>query len=226
MDYNSTREKLIMPEYGRNIQQMVRHAMTIEDREERNRCARTIINIMGNLFPYLRDVADFKHKLWDHLAIMSDYQLDIDSPYPMPKRENIESHPEPLPYSNHNIKLKHYGHIVEALIEKAVSTTDPEEKQQLVESIANYMKKALLANNKDITTDDRLFSDIVKLSGGRLQVEEGTKTASIQEARPYFQRNQRNNHQRNNNNNQRNNHQRNNNQRNNHQRNNNNRNNF
>ncbi|MBP5364929.1 MAG: DUF4290 domain-containing protein [Bacteroidales bacterium] len=176
-DYNSRRNHLIMPEYGRNIQKMVQHAMTIEDRDERNRCARTIISIMGNLFPYLRDTADFKHKLWDHLAIMSEFKLDIDSPYETPEPETFTRHPDKMPYDNHEIRFRHYGHIVEDIVQKAVSIENPEEKRHVVEDIANYMKKSLIASNKDFATDERLFNDIKTLSNGRLIVEEGTKTA-------------------------------------------------
>lgn len=203
-DYNSTRNKLIMPEYGRNVQKMVEYAMTIENREERNRCAHTIIYIMGNLFPYLRDTADFKHKLWDHLAIMSDFKLDIDSPYETPQKEALSRHPEKLPYDNHDVRLRHYGHIVEEMIQHAIEVEDPRLKQRWVEDIANYMKKSLLAWNKDFATDDRLFNDIRILSKGQLVVEEGTKTASYHEIMPqrnnYGKNNKRNNKNRNNNN--------------------------
>lgn len=190
-DYNSTRNHLIMPEYGRNIQKMVEHAMTIEDRDERNRCARTIISIMGNLFPYLRDTADFKHKLWDHLAIMSDFKLDIDSPYDTPEQSTILQRPNKMPYDNHYTRFKHYGHIVEDLVKKAITIENPVEKQRLVEDIANYMKKSLIAWNKDFATDERLFNDIKILSDGQLIVEEGTKTANFRD--PNMPNNNRNN---------------------------------
>ena len=118
MDYNSQRKKLILPEYGRNIQIMIDHLATIEDRDERTRAARTIISVMGNLYPHLRDVPDFRHKLWDHLMIMSNFTLDIDSPYPLPDKAILEEKPERLPYSKHRIKYKHYGLLTEKLIEK------------------------------------------------------------------------------------------------------------
>lgn len=180
LDYNSTREKLIMPEYGRTIQDMVRYALTIEDRSERTRCAKTIVNIMSNMFPQQKDVADYKHKIWDHLAIISEFKLDVDSPYPMPERERLERRPDVVPYDNHRIRLKHYGHIIEDMIEKAVEAEDPVYKRKLVEAIANYMKNSLLAWNKDFATDERLFNDIRMLSGGRLEINEGDgiKTAA------------------------------------------------
>ena len=109
MDYNSQRKKLILPEYGRNIQMMVDHLATITDRDERTRAAKTVISVMGNLYPHLRDVPDFRHKLWDHLMIMSNFTLDIDSPYPLPEKDILEEKPEKLPYNNHRIKYKHYG---------------------------------------------------------------------------------------------------------------------
>ena len=125
MEYYTNKNKLILTEYGRNIQQMVEYAMTIEDREERTRCAQTIINIMGNLFPHLRDVNDFKHKLWDHLAIMSNYQLDIDYPYELVKPEKLESKPEKIPYPAGHVSHRHYGTILPRFIE-AVNRLDEE----------------------------------------------------------------------------------------------------
>lgn len=169
-----------MPEYGRAVQDMVNHALTITNREERNRCARTIIGIMSNMYPQQKDAADYKHKLWDHLAMISNFKLDVDSPYPMPEKERLDSRPEIVPYDNHKIRLKHYGHIVEEMIDKAVATEDPLQKRKLVEAIANYMKNSLLAWNRDFATDERLFNDIRMLSGGRLEIneEDGIKTAA------------------------------------------------
>ena len=119
-DYNTSRKKLVMPEYGRNIQKMVNHILTIEDREERNKAAQTVISVMGNLNPHLRDINDFKHKLWDHLAIISDFKLDIDSPYSMPEKAVLVEKPKQIPYHMHSIKYKHYGHSIVLMIEKAV----------------------------------------------------------------------------------------------------------
>lgn len=178
MDYNSTREKLILPEYGRNVQQMVRHAVTIQDRAERNRCAKTIIGIMANMNPQMKDAQDFMHKLWDQLAIISEYKLDVDSPYPMPVRESLEKKPSVVPYEQHRIRMKHYGHYIQTMIDKAADELDPLVRHHLTEDIANYMKNSLLAWNKDFATDERLFSDIRILSGGRLEVDEDIKTAA------------------------------------------------
>lgn len=128
MDYNSTRQRLVLPEYGRHIQNMVMHAVSIEDRAERTKCANTIIAIMGNLFPHLRDVSDFKHKLWDHLAIMSDFKLDIDYPYELPEPAILYRKPDKMPYNNDKMRFMHYGRIVEQLIEKAIALEDESEK--------------------------------------------------------------------------------------------------
>jgi len=174
MDYNSNRKKLVLPEYGRHIQKMVNHALTIEDREERKKSVQTIISVMGNMFPHLRDVSDFKHKLWDHLAIMSDFKLDIDFPYELPKRENLYTKPKKVPYSDRNIRFRHYGSLVDQLIKKAIELEDEELKKQLVMLIAAHMKKALYQWNKDSVTDDRIFDDIKRMSNGKLLVEEGT----------------------------------------------------
>ena len=156
MDYNSQRKKLILPEYGRNIQIMIDHLATIEDRDERTRAARTIISVMGNLYPHLRDVPDFRHKLWDHLMIMSNFTLDIDSPYPLPDKAILEEKPERLPYSKHRIKYKHYGLLTEKLIEKIKETEDPEIKRVLTVLTANHMKTSFLTWNKDSVEDEQI----------------------------------------------------------------------
>ena len=170
-DYNSSRDRLILPEYGRNIQKMVNHIKTIEDREERNKAARTVIGVMGNLNPHLRDVADFKHKLWDHLAIISDFDLDIDSPYPLPERESLQSKPRKVPYQQHKIKKKHYGRAIVLMIEKAVALEPGEEKDDLVKMIAYHMKKAYLTWNREAVSDEEIFTDMKTLSGGVLVVD-------------------------------------------------------
>ncbi|MGD9931381.1 MAG: DUF4290 domain-containing protein [Mangrovibacterium sp.] len=169
MDYNSNRKKMPLPEYGRNLQNMVEHIMTIEDRDERNRGARTIIDIMGNMYPYLRDINDFKHKLWDHLAIMSDFQLDIDYPYDPPKRETFNEPPKRVPYETGKIKLRHYGKILELLVDKAAKYETGEEKEMLIKLLANHMKKSYLMWNKDTVDDEKIYADLEILSHGRIQ---------------------------------------------------------
>jgi hypothetical protein len=174
-DYNSSRDKLILPEYGRNIQKMVNHIKTIEDREERNKAARTVIAVMGNLNPHLRDVADFKHKLWDHLAIISDFDLDIDSPYPLPERESLQSKPSKVPYQQHKIRKKHYGRSIVLMIDKAVALEPGEEKDDLVKMIAYHMKKSYLTWNREAVSDEEIFKDMKTLSGGKLVVDPDLK---------------------------------------------------
>ena len=176
MDYNSQRKKLPLPEYGRNIQNMVEYVMTIEDRETRNTHAQTVIDVMGNLYPYLRDVAEFKHKLWDHLAIMTDFKLDIDYPYDLPSPEILTSKPNIVPYSQNKIRYKHYGRTMELLIEKAAEL-EGEEKEVMTEMLANHMKKSYLAWNKDAVEDEKIFKDIKELSKGNLIVDKDLKLA-------------------------------------------------
>ncbi|SFD68084.1 DUF4290 domain-containing protein [Thermophagus xiamenensis] len=181
MDYNSNRKKLVLPEYGRHIQKMVDYACTIEDKEERTRVAKAIIGVMGNLFPHLRDINDFKHKLWDHLAIMADFKLDIDYPFDPPKREKFQEHPRRIPYNQGNITYKHYGRIVERMIHEATKMEDGPLKRHLIMLLGNHMKKSLSNWNKDNATDERILSDIKKLSRGKLQIDEQARIADYRE---------------------------------------------
>lgn len=171
-DYNTQRGRMVLPEYGRNIQKMVEFTMTLEDREERNLAARTIISIMGNLNPHLRDVVDFKHKLWDHLAIMSDFKLDIDAPYETPLPEILFEKPKSVPYKNEKIRYKHYGKIIELLIAEAIKMEEGEERNALVKLIANHMKKCYLTWNREVVTDEAIFADLKTLSDGKIIVGE------------------------------------------------------
>ena len=180
-NYNTQRTKMILPEYGRNIQKMVEHTVAIEDDEERNKAARAIISIMGNLNPHLRDVADFKHKLWDHLFIISDFKLEIDSPYEKPTREILYEKPKQVPYSDYNIKYKHYGRIIELLIKEAVAYEEGPEKEMLKKLIANHMKKCYLTWNREVVTDELIFEDLKKLSGGVLTVADDLKLSESRE---------------------------------------------
>lgn len=171
-DYNSTRSKLILAEYGRNVQNMVDYICTLPDKDERNKYAQVVIEMMGFLNPHLRDVADFKHKLWDHLYIISDFNIDVDSPYPIPDRANLHPKPEQLAYPQHRIRFKHYGFTVERMIERAKQIQDPDKKQSMTESIANFMKMAYMTWNKDSVTDELILGDLQALSNGELQVSE------------------------------------------------------
>jgi hypothetical protein len=170
--YNTAKKRLVLPDYGRNIQIMVDHCMTIEDRDERNRCANAIINIMGNLFPHLRDISDFKHILWDHLAIMSDFNLDVDSPYETIKKENLHKRPGRLDYSNSNFSYRHYGKSLEQMILKANDLEAGPEKDALINLLANHMKKSFMAWNKDSVDDRKILKDLYELSDGKIILHE------------------------------------------------------
>jgi len=172
MEYNTSLPKMIIPEYGRNIQKMIAFAITVEDREERNKVARAIIMVMGQLNPHLRDVTDFKHKLWDHLFIISQFKLDVDSPYPMPTKETFISKPDRVAYPSNDIRYKHYGKIIEQLIEKAKTFEEGEMKTALVETIANLMKRSYLNWNRDAVADEVIFQHLKELSKGALTVSE------------------------------------------------------
>lgn len=184
MEYNSEREKLIIPEYGRNIQNMVSHAVNTEDREERNKIAQAIIKVMGALFPYLRDVEDYNHKLWDHLFIMSDFKLDVDSPYPKPTPEDFAGRPDMIEYPKNDFKYGHYGKSIEQFIKVVSEIKDEEEKQKATVQIANLMKRMYLTYNRDSVTDEIIFKQVVELSGGKLSVPEGTLLANAQDLVP------------------------------------------
>ena len=172
MKYNTEEKRLALPEYGRNIQNMVDYCITIADREERKRCANTIINVMGNLFPHLRDVNDFKHILWDHLAIMSDFKLDIDYPYEIVKKENLNTRPPRIPYSNSRFHYRHYGKTLELMIQKATTYPDGSEKDQLIKLLATQMKKSFLTWNKETVDDRKIFKDLDELSDGKIILDE------------------------------------------------------
>ena len=170
MEYNTHQRKLPLPEYGRSVQNMVDHALTIEDRAERQRCANTIVNIMGGMFPQLRDMEAYRHKLWDHLAIMSDFKLDIDYPVEVVKKESLEVKPEQIPYSPNKINYRHYGRLIQDLIKIAVAYPEGEEKDVLVRYIANHMKKDYINWNKDGVEDQKILDDLCELSGGKIKL--------------------------------------------------------
>lgn len=222
-DYNTTRSHLILSEYGRNVQNMVKYICELPTIEERNKYAQAVIDLMGFLQPHLRDVADFKHKLWDHLHIISGYQIDVDSPYPKPLIENAYIKPEPLAYPQQRITYKHYGKTVENLIEKAMREEDAEIKKVMVQSIANFMKMAYVTWNKDNVSDDTIIKDLKYLSGGLLSLDEGVNLAKVEfrAQNPRQNNNNNNNRGRSNNNNNNGKNRQNNNNNNNRQRNNN-----
>ncbi len=172
---------MVLPEYGRNIQKMVEYAVQIEDREERNKASRAIIAIMGNLNPHLRDVSDFKHKLWDHLFIISDFKLDIDSPYQKPTPEILFEKPKQVPYKNYDIRYKHYGKIIELLIKEASEFKEGEERDALIRLIANHMKKCYLTWNREVVDDKSIFENLKTLSGGKIVVGDELKLADTRD---------------------------------------------
>ncbi|MCL3851337.1 MULTISPECIES: DUF4290 domain-containing protein [Parabacteroides] len=190
MKYNTEEKKLVMPEYGRNIQNMVDYCVAIEDREERKRCANTIINIMGNMFPHLRDVNDFKHILWDHLAIMADFKLDIDYPYEIVKKENLYARPPRIPYNNNRIRYRHYGKTLELMIRKATELEQGVEKDTLIKLLATQMKKSFLTWNKESVDDRKIFKDLDELSEGSIVLNE--EEHKLTESRDILARNNNN----------------------------------
>ena len=175
MEYNTQRKKMELPEYGRSVQNMVDHALTIEDREERQRCANTIVNIMGGMFPHLRDVPDFK--------------LDIDYPFEVVKKEELEMKPERLAYSNGAIRYRHYGHILEGLIKKAVEVEDEAERKALIRLLAIQMKKSLNNWNKDGMEDQKIVDDLREYSQGAIDLQ--VEDLHLNEPRFYKNNNQR-----------------------------------
>ena len=173
MKYNTQEKRLPLPEYGRSVQNMIDYAVTIKDRNERQRCANTIITIMGNMFTHLRDVPDFKHKLWDHLAIMSDFKLDIDYPYEIVRKESLSSKPERLTYNLNRIHFRHYGRNLEAIIRKAADMPEGDERDALINLLANNMKKNYYAWTKDNTDEDKIIEDLRLLSDGKIDLKRG-----------------------------------------------------
>ncbi len=181
MEYNTEKERLILPEYGRNIQEMVGMIKKIEDREERNLAAQAMIEVMGNINPHLRDVNDFKHKLWDQLFQMADFDLDIDSPYPTPVRETFETKPKEIPYVTDKLHYKYLGRIMQKLIKAAVKIENKDEQNELLGLLTNHMKKLYVIWNKDDVADEYIFDKLNELSDGELQIEEGTKLLESKE---------------------------------------------
>ncbi len=170
LEYNSERPLMIIPEYGRHIQKLVDHCVALETKEERNKMAQAIIDVMGNLQPHLRDVPDFKHKLWDQLHIMSDFRLDADSPYEKPSKEELQEKPEPLNYPKSASKYRFYGNNIQIMIDTALTWDNGEMKDALVYTIANHMKKCFLSWNKDTVDDAVIFDHLFELSDGELDM--------------------------------------------------------
>lgn len=181
MEYNTTRNYLTMREYGRHIQKMVEHVLTIEDRERRQGQANTLIELMGFLNPHLKNVEDFRHKLWDHLFYISDFKLDVDSPYPIPQKETYKAKPKPIPYPKRHPKFSHLGKNLELVINKALSEENPEKRQGFANAIAYYMKLAYNNWHKDVVHDDAIQSELTNITQGQLEF---TNTPYVKAYRP------------------------------------------
>ncbi|MBL6649201.1 MAG: DUF4290 domain-containing protein [Flavobacteriaceae bacterium] len=178
LQYNTERTKLIIPEYGRHLHKMIDQALECNNRVKRNNLAKAIIGVMGNMNPHLRDVPEFQHKLWDQLFIMSNFELDIDSPYPLPSKEVYEERPDKLEYPQNFPKYRFYGNNIKRMIDIAVSWEEGEMKKQLVYVIANHMKKCFLNWNKDTVEDDVIFSHLNELSNGKIVYDSKEKSLS------------------------------------------------
>jgi uncharacterized membrane protein YgcG len=169
MEYNTTRNFLIMREYGRHIQKMVEYLLTIEDKEERQRNAYAVIELMGFLNPHLKNVEDFRHKLWDHLFLISDFSLDVESPYPIPTRETLKAKPERLRYPKKYPRFNHLGKNIEVVIDKALKEENPEKKQGFANAIAYYMKLTYSNWHKELVHDDSIQSELSNMTNGELE---------------------------------------------------------
>ncbi len=185
-NYNYTRDKLQLPEYGRHIQHMVNSLKSIEDREERNKQAHAVIAVMGNLNPLLRDTADFTHKLWDHLFIIADFELDVDSPYPKPAREDIEVKPNKMPYNRSTIALKHYGKHVANMIRALSVDSDKEAVARAVDNIARFMRTKSFEYNQEHPNNEVIIKDIRRMAKDGIEIDE----VSINNLRSNYKNNQ------------------------------------
>ncbi|MCR5180435.1 MAG: DUF4290 domain-containing protein [Bacteroidaceae bacterium] len=179
MTYNTQREKLILPEYGRSIQEMVDICLNIEDRSQRQRCAETIIEIMATMNPEGRQQPDYERKLWDQLAILSDYKLDIDYPYEVIKAEEMKARPRPLKYPMQRIRFRHYGHLTEAFLKHLKDMPQGEEHQELTTMMANYMKRSLYNWNRDAMDEVKVDADIASYTNGSARVPNNFQYASV-----------------------------------------------
>ena len=182
MEYNSQREPLIIPEYGRNIQKMVDYAKTIEDREKRTEAAKFIVSVMASMNQQNKDAGDYRQTLWDHLFIISKFELDVDGPYPMPEKEALTRKPDKVQYSDNKIRFRHYGKNIEAIIKKATEYEDGPEKEALIHAIANHLKKSYLNWNRESVDDVAIEKHLEILSGGKLSLSEDltlTSTSDI-----------------------------------------------
>ena len=187
MDYNTQREKLKLPEYGRHVQQMVEQIKQIEDREKRNEQIRAVIQIMSILNPQVRETADYRHKLWDHVQMIAGFDLDVDAPYPLPEKAFTDEEPQAIPVEKSRVKATCYGRNIENMINLIADREDDEAKTELIRRLAHYMRQQYLIWNKDSVADATIFADMEKLSDGRIKVPEGMTLGRI-DSNAVFQR--------------------------------------
>ncbi len=205
MDYNTQREKLIMPEYGRHVQKMVQFVKALPEKDKRNEQVQCIINVMGTLNPQLRDINDFRYKLWDHVHVIADFDIDIDSIYKKPTREELGAKPNKIPIQTTPIKATYYGRNIQNMIQVIADRNDDEVKTHMIKTLAHYMMQQYIIWNKDTVTEDIIFRDIVRLSDGKIVIPEGLHINMSHNHDSHQQRNSSNFNRGNNNNNNRNN---------------------
>ena len=178
-DYNTQRRKLRLPEYGRHIQKMIQYVKTIEDNEKRNQQVMAVVAVMGNLNPHLRDIQDFRHKLWDHVYLIADFDIDIQSPYPIPAPDTFNEKPHPIPYPHTPITAMHYGRNIENMVSAIADRPESDEKRLMIAAMAHYMKKQYLIWNKDTVSDEIIFKDMIALSKGRITIDPSLKLSEM-----------------------------------------------
>jgi len=180
-DYNSSRPNMVMPEYGRHVHKMVEYIKSLPEKEDRNRIARQLVQVMITLNPNLKESGEFRHKVWDHLAIIGNFELDIDYPVEITRKDALKEKPKKVPYSDNKIRYKHYGKCVELLLEEISKIEDPNKKKAYTEMEANYMKKLYLLWNKDVVSDEQILGDIKELAGKNTIDTSGVKFSEIRE---------------------------------------------
>jgi len=194
-DYNTQRDFLRMPEYGRNLQRMVQYMMSVPDINKRKELAHVIVSVMANLNPHYRENLDFKHKLWDHLSIIADFNLDIETPYPKPTPDVLTQKPNRVPYCKNSIKIKHYGKNIENMLAEAKAIDDPQRKQILLNQIANYMKRLYLTwNNEEIVNDDQIYRDLEEIGDNSINIDKNQRLSDSRdliERRPSMYQNKK-----------------------------------
>lgn len=181
MEYNSQRNKLVIPEYGRNVQKMIEYTASIEDKEKRTAQAKAVVAIMAQLNPQTRDITEYENKLWDHLFIISDFKLDVDAPFPPPEKDALKHKTDRIAYPNHKIKFKHYGKTTEYIIDDIINREPGEQKDIMIKMLCNFMKMAYTNWNRDSVNDEQIFNDLKVMSDGKIEIPEGLVLNAIAE---------------------------------------------